>query len=243
MKEKTKIYKLIDPRDESVMYVGKTTESMSSKLNTHRASAKNRIDKRSLWIKELQSQGLAPKYDIIEYVEEEQWPEREEYWIKYYRKVNPKLCNLSAGRGMLGIKWNTKRREELSYIKSKPVYQLDTRFNILELHPSCKQASRNLGVKNPVNINIAARSRGKKSAYGFIWIYKQDYDMWKQDKIMAEYKMNRYVRKVSQYTKEGVLIKEWISTVEAADKLGIKSSGIGRAKIGERKTYKGFIWK
>lgn len=48
---------------------------------------------------------------------------------------------------------------------------------------------------------------------------------------------------IGQYTLDGRLIKIWPSLSEAARQLGLRTGSLTRACRGERKTYKGFIWK
>ena len=48
---------------------------------------------------------------------------------------------------------------------------------------------------------------------------------------------------IGQYTLDGRLIKIWPSLSEAARQLGLITGSLTRACRGERKTYKGFIWK
>lgn len=48
---------------------------------------------------------------------------------------------------------------------------------------------------------------------------------------------------ISQYTKEGVWIKDWPSLKEASEALGVNASGISDCLAGRRRTAGGFIWK
>lgn len=47
---------------------------------------------------------------------------------------------------------------------------------------------------------------------------------------------------VCQYTKDGILIKEWPSTMEIERELGLCNSNISRCCRGERKTAYGYVW-
>ena len=242
MKEQTKIYLLKDPRDLRIMYIGKTTESMSSKMCCHYFHSKKGTTPRDLWIHELTLLNLKPIFDIIEYTEN--WKTREEYWIRFYKDLNPGICNLSMGPGQLGLKTSVASLALQIKAHSKPVYQLDHSFKIIKLHDSCRSASKILSCCD-VNINTAARTKGRCTSQGFIWIYEKDYEEWKNSETRSSYSRNvAYLYyKVKQYNKKGEFIKEWSSITEAAKTLGYKSSGISRAKIGYRKTYKSFIWK
>tara|TARA_R110002111_G_scaffold83877_2_gene131624 strand:- start:107 stop:610 length:504 start_codon:yes stop_codon:yes gene_type:complete len=49
------------------------------------------------WIKSLLNENLKPVIEIIEETNELYWANREKYWIRYYRNLNCKLCNLTDG--------------------------------------------------------------------------------------------------------------------------------------------------
>ena len=55
--------------------------------------------------------------------------------------------------------------------------------------------------------------------------------------------LTKTLRVVLQYTKEGVLLKEWYSMAEAARKTGIAHQNISKCCRGKLKTSGGFIWK
>jgi hypothetical protein len=244
MKEKIKIYKLIDPDTLNVMYIGRTIHSMSTRIRNHYKDSKKNITPKDKWIQNLVSNNKKIIYDIIEYVEQEEWAKREEFWINYYSKINPNLCNISSGPGLLNVKFKATHIKAMSKAKGKSVYQLDKSFNCIALYNSCKEASKAVNISDTC-INIAARSKGKKTAKGFVWIYLKDYEEWKLKKPSTSYyKDYTYLKHaVSQYDKEGNKIKEWSSLTDAAKELNINVQGITKAKIGYRKTYKGFIWK
>lgn len=92
------IYKLIDPRDLSTRYVGKT--------NNPRVRLKNHCLHRfatscSVWVQELRSLGLKPTMDILEEVPPERdWKAREAHWIFSLTEQGHKLYNSAkAGAG------------------------------------------------------------------------------------------------------------------------------------------------
>jgi group I intron endonuclease len=68
----------------------------------------------------------------------------------------------------------------------------------------------------------------------------------RKSKIRAALRSNpgKHWKKVSQFDKDGLLIKTWNNQAEAARLVGIKSRGsISMCCNGERKTAGGFIWK
>ena len=243
-----KIYKLIDPRNNMIMYVGKTSQTLKKRMNTHYYVAKNGKSNKDYWIKELQILGYNPIIELIEEVDNSIWQEKEIYWIEYYQKINPDILNMYSG-GLIGKVFLSKEKQFQitllqSEIRSKPVYQLTKDYNIVKLHKSCKVASKELNTSD-TNIGNSARCKGKKSAKGFLWIYFDDYEKWQLLKPNKSYSKDySYLNsEVSQYDKKGNFIKKWNSHSEAAEFLKIKRDGITKAKSGSRLSYKGFIWK
>jgi hypothetical protein len=53
----------------------------------------------------------------------------------------------------------------------------------------------------------------------------------------------RKAKKVSQFSKDGELIKTYVSQAEAQRSTGLSSSSIGVCCSGKRKTYGGYVWK
>lgn len=50
-------------------------------------------------------------------------------------------------------------------------------------------------------------------------------------------------KKIEQYTKEGIFIREWDSLNDAKDYFNLKLSSISNALTGRSSTANGFIWK
>lgn len=93
------IYALSDPISKEVRYIGKT-KSISRRLQSHIDFARNKKRKRryvSDWILGLLCQNLKPLITIIEEVDENNWTERETYWIKHFKNLHFNLCNLTDG--------------------------------------------------------------------------------------------------------------------------------------------------
>lgn len=91
-------------------------------------------------------------------------------------------------------------------------------------------------------IGKCCRNEGdNKSLGGFLWLYKRDFENGKT----PQYHPNRTptARCVLQISKTGVIINEWVSIAEAGRQLKAQPNNIRRAIIGERKTFRGFIWK
>lgn len=240
-----KIYALIDPRNNQVYYVGKTIKTMYSRMSGHRYCARHDNTPRDQRIREILTFVNILPYRVLEVSNEHNWEEREKFWIVYFRKIYPDLCNIAdGGGGILGKKWEQELCKAMSDIKSKCVLQLTLKFGLIKEYPSCKTAGKETGAPSS-HISECARSKGTTSCKGYIWIYKHDYEEWKNSNIKQEYKkdIHHLFKEVMQYNLNGQLLKKWASIKEAGETLKINPRSITRCKTGWRKTYKNFIWK
>lgn len=91
------IYALIDPRDESVRYVG-ITDNMSTRFMHHLRDAGSRTAK-GTWLAELRRYGLQPSLKILEEMQVEKTQrhlveERERHWIRAFERAGASLTNI-----------------------------------------------------------------------------------------------------------------------------------------------------
>lgn len=92
------IYRLIDPIDGAVRYVGITNDP-PGRMVQHLAAYNGSEGKRQ-WLRALKSQGLVPRMEIIEECPAESEGERERHWIAYHASMGDKLLN---GNGVAPI--------------------------------------------------------------------------------------------------------------------------------------------
>lgn len=104
----TFIYGLIDPRNETLRYVGKTVLPIPNRITTHVWRARKAPRKRHsmAWIFSLDAENMKPDYEIFEIVPPGgDWVEAERFWIGYFRMVGADLCNHTiGGEGTTGYK-------------------------------------------------------------------------------------------------------------------------------------------
>lgn len=114
------IYCLKHPKTQQIRYVGKTI-NIKRRLTQHIQDAKRHISKRRTinWIYNLLKSNLRPIIEIIEICDENNWQEREVYWINYY-KEKTNLCNHhDGGLGCLGRKLTDFEKEKIRKIGYK----------------------------------------------------------------------------------------------------------------------------
>jgi hypothetical protein len=111
---KVKIYTLIDSRDNTIRYIGKTIQSLNNRLSSHCSLSDNDLTHRANWIRELKTLKLKPIIELIEEVDENIWEEREIYWIEYYSKLY-KLTNTDkGGKGSHKVKSDTRIKKSIT---------------------------------------------------------------------------------------------------------------------------------
>ena len=93
----TIIYALTDPRNGKIRYVGKSNDTYL-RLKSHMSEARRNSGTHRLnWLRQLLNLSLDPILTILEEVEDEDWQDRERYWIAYGRSVGWPLTNATAG--------------------------------------------------------------------------------------------------------------------------------------------------
>lgn len=142
------IYQLLCPDSLQIRYIGKT-KYPKYRLSSHLTTARKHKGNRHVcsWIKSLLLNKKLPIFNIIEECTEENWEEREIYWIAYFKKLGCNLTNhRKGGRGshnnLTTEEAKNKRREGLlNYWKDRE-------------HP-CKNTIRpNLSGENRYNAKL-----------------------------------------------------------------------------------------
>lgn len=102
--------------DGRVRYVGKTVQKPSRRLIHHiNAARRGRRLPVSYWIRKRQASGFRPIVRVLETANSTNWVEREQFWIAFYRSVEPDLLNLTAGgEGLSGHTLSDAHRARIS---------------------------------------------------------------------------------------------------------------------------------
>lgn len=91
------IYALQDPRTYEVRYIGKSVSPknrLRNHINGQRYAQNWRMRQ---WIGELRADARRPVLMIVDECDLENWQERERHWIKIFREVGSRLCNIESG--------------------------------------------------------------------------------------------------------------------------------------------------
>jgi hypothetical protein len=194
-----KIYVLIDPRDNSYRYIGKTKNELNRRLRGHIRSSLNSVKtKKEYWINSLIKQNLNPIIKLIEECNSSNWEDREIYWIKYYSKIY-NLTNSTEGgdgirdatgenNGMFGKKHTDKSKYKMRLKKigvfkgdknpmSKKLFQYSIDYKLIKVWNYAKEAAVFYKISEG-NISSAATYNSKvnnnfKIRYNFIFSHKE----------------------------------------------------------------------
>lgn len=136
--------------------------------------------------------------------------------------------------------WDNGVRKNKYISQEKAIIQLDKNGNFIKEFNSISDASRGLEI-NVSNIGTVLKDNNH-SADGFIFIYKEDYDRGVRKQYSYIKNANRN-KKIIQLDLTNNFIKEWHSTKEVSQVLGISSGGICSCLKGKRNTCGGFKWQ
>ena len=162
MKKIFKIYVLLD--EETVRYIGVTSRKLNQRLYQHIWEGKNKIGTHKIyWIKSLLTNNKKPSIKLIEECTEENWQEREKYWIRYYSN----LTNISEGGSGIIL---TKRS---NIHKNKKIVSFNLLDNKITIFNSITEASITLNCKRTAIGNVLKNR--SKSSQGYYFCYYDDY--------------------------------------------------------------------
>lgn len=121
---------------------------------------------------------------------------------------------------------------------AKPILQFSLKGEFIKEWESISEIQRQL------NINVSYTLLNKTiHTYNYFWFYKDgfSYDLLeKQKTLLSKAKIKR---SINQFTKEGILIREWDSTSSIYRELNYNHSNILKCCRNEIQFAYGFIWK
>ena len=241
-----RIYTLADPRDNVIRYIGITKTSLNRRLAGHIHDCKSKKPTHKInWIKSLLLEDLKPIIQLIDEVDDTFAYDEEIYWISQFKTWGFNLVNSTNGGEVpttkpgkdnpnYGNKYNQNNKTTRG-----PVIQLDFKGNIINSYTCAQQAELNGFSPGVVNLCIHHKRTQHK---GFQFIYKNEYDKNKDYKFTPKNTQAKKVEQIDKITNK--VINKFNSTNEAAIYISGKShDNVARVCRGERKTYRGFIWR
>ncbi len=90
------IYGLVDPRTQTLRYVGKAKDPRRRYV-VHLSRAKRLRGHKEAWVESLRNAGIRPEMVVIEEVKTSEWQTAERFWIGFFRHIGVDLVNGTAG--------------------------------------------------------------------------------------------------------------------------------------------------
>jgi predicted transcriptional regulator len=120
----------------------------------------------------------------------------------------------------------------------KEVVQLGLDGNYIKTWETISNATKSLGISPSFISSVCMRRQ--KSASGFMWMYKDDYEKTKEN--LNPYKKETRSKPIIQLSLKGDYIREWKSATEVNEKLGVSNKHISSVCNGNRKSTEGYRW-
>lgn len=216
-------------------YIGQTKQNINRRFNNHVWNAKNKKGN-NIFYNAINKYGI-DKFNItlLEEVKNDMLDIKE---IEYISTHNPKYNTAKGGSttlGFLGKKLSTEHKKALDKSKEVKIYQYDLEGKFLNSFDSVQKAALYLGdVKYQKTISHCVNKK-QKSSHNYIWSKTFLSNIGSLQK-------NTAAKKVTQCTKDGVIIKIWGSALEAEKLGGFCSSKISNCCKGKRITHSNFKW-
>lgn len=240
---------------------------MNTRLKAHVTRSRHNKYHSARWVQSVIKRGFRPIIELIEECIEENWVDREKYWISHYREQYDLTNILDGGEGgstfgRLGKPWSDEQRKN----------NRNARMGVSVNHTKEGDENRKIGRrkyndknKKPIiqyglngviikewdsavdagvslkisHSNITRSCKNYKTCGGFQWRYKN-----------REINIGKYIKPeiggikpIIQLTKENKIVKEYKSLTEAFNITGIKSSNISNCLTGLSKSAGGYKWK
>lgn len=182
------------------------------------------------------------KFEIIEVCPFIELDEREIYWINFYDSKNTGYNFADGGLGCKGYKHSEEEIMKMRMIKNpKPIVMLDLDGKYIRTFVSTGEAGDYLGKDSVSGIKRCCEKYKYKQAYGYIWVYEEDYKSGNIDwnYYLSERKNNP--KAVLQYDLDMNLIREYQSAYDTIN-YGFNNGTVCMACNGRYDTYSGYIW-
>lgn len=168
--------------------------------------------------------------------------EREIYWIEFYDSLNSGYNLCEGGDGIRGYKHTEEEIQKMIQIQHpRAVYALDRKHNIVMEFPSASTAAKKLGTNARFIKSVANRVNRQKTALGYIWVYKDEYDSGTVDWDYYDNYNRDFPIPIKQFDSDGNFIQEFNSKYEA-QKRGFCVSQILRSIQRPGITASGYYW-
>jgi group I intron endonuclease len=232
------IYKITNPKGK--IYIGQSTNIES------RERQYSRLDNCKQQIRlyrSLKKYGYSNHtFEIVEECEVEELNARERYWQDFYNVLeeglNLRLTETSDRSGKL----SEETKEKMSKIRKEYNQTPEGKESRKKAMAHTDQAARVAKIDHKLRHQRVDYSKRKENTDYKARTINTDYKARTANVNWIEVAKKHY-KPITQHSKEGVLLKEWESGLEAGKSLKIHRNCISACLRGKQKTAGGFIWK
>lgn len=182
------------------------------------------------------------QFTILELCDKEVIKEKEIYYISMFKTQDRRFGynKTSGGDGVKDL--NDECVDKISISETLyPVVQLDLNGRFIYEYRNCRIAAENIGAKTENIRNCCNKKYGCKTVYGYIWMYKFDYD---QNGCNLEYyQYDKNTKPIVQYDLNMNFITEYKSARDAEKSTGIGYKMISRVCNFQRPYTHGYIFR
>lgn len=230
------IYTLVDPNNQDIKYVGKTSNPVVRLQRHIQISKKYENSNKSRWIKSLLEINKKPLMEIIEECNDNNVNDLEIYWISQMEAWGFNLLNINPG----GERWCKNHTEESKlkikkahFIRSVIHYKLSG--EIISKYESLSEANQKTGIHTAL-IHNCCRKKGSYTVNGgHFWRSENEKEptTFRYEGDAFEYiPYNKNIqtnsKKICQYNLDGKLVETFDSLRSASDKTKIERVNISR---------------
>lgn len=252
----TFIYVLKCPKTGDVKYVGKSNNPQRryyAHIRIDRTASYHKIN----WIQKLLKEGLKPELEILEEVSEENWKERERYYISKYRELYNLTNCKDGGEGSFRGNQTSFKKGQISHNKgSRKKKKCAICKNLFEVSPSGDKKYKCCSMECSSIYRSENPNKGCFKKGSVPWSKGGGYSTSKKGSKVSEEIRNKISntlkgrlnggssKKIKQIDKlTGITINEFPSAAEASRQTGIKLSNILNNTSGRSMSAGGFKWE
>ncbi len=225
----TYIYAILD-NCKQIVYVGKA-DNPFKRFREHKITGKAKKD---YWINKYLHVGQIMDFVILKQCKIKEWEYWEKYFISEYKKKNPMLENIANG-GM-GVVGSQSSIDKSAKSRCKKVLQYNREGIFISEFESLKKVSEFFGVNNTT---IIGAIKNETLSCNYQWKMKIGHNVPLK---IAPYESLKGLP-VIQYSKDGILIKNWADAGVAASFLGTTPGQIYVSIRNEQKTAANSLWR
>ena len=228
---------------DNIRYIGKA-KNLKDRLRRHLGKyyLNSEINHKNNWIKSELSKGNTILIREIESVNEENWIEREIYWIEQYKQLGFKLVNTTEGGEGITLTPELIEKRNQSNIKRtfQKIEERIIKYNIREengfwLGDRVCECGNIVQYKNKSKrtiLNYTLRAEKEKRKCNFCKTSGEKNYFYGKKLNDGKIKQEKYGRKILQFDLDDNLLNEFNSIREASEKTGIDRKSISNCSKG-----------